>query len=189
MQALRKRHRGMIAGPGLRGLPPALPLRLPLLLLLPLLLAPPLLQAQVRAHPFPPALETERIPERGLRAPGLRSGPRAPLVPAPRTGYGAVLERPVESTAQPLALGWLAFYRRVVSPVNGSNSDLAPVPSLYSVQAIKRYGVLLGMVLTAERLIHEPSVIPTAPRFVEDGRVFFYDPLDWNVHWLPDWLR
>lgn len=141
--------------------------------------------AQGRRDPFPPAVERPNA----MRAPGLRSGAALPLGRAPHTGYGAYLARPVRSTPQPLFLGLLAFYRTVVSPVNGSNSDLAPVPSLYAVQAIKAHGVLLGSVLTTERLIHESSVIPTAPRFREDGREFFYDPLAWNTYWLPPWLR
>lgn len=141
--------------------------------------------AQGRPHPFPPAMERHDA----MRGPGLRSGPRVPLGSAPRTGYGAYLRQPVESTAQPLFLGVLEFYRTVVSPVNGSNSDLAPVPSLYAVQAIKAHGVLLGTVLTTARLIGEPSVIPLAPPFVEDGRTFHYDPLAWNTYWLPAWLR
>jgi putative component of membrane protein insertase Oxa1/YidC/SpoIIIJ protein YidD len=148
-------------------------------------LAPQRAAAQVRPHPFPP--EAGRA--NPMRAPGLLSGPRLPLGSHPHTGYLAFVRRPVESAPQPLLLAPLAFYRRVVSPVNGSNSDLAPVPSLYAVQAVHEYGALLGGVLTAERLLHEPSAIPGAPRFREDGREFFYDPLAWNTYWLPVWLR
>jgi len=150
------------------------------------LLGAPLARAEERrADPFPPAAEHANF----LHAPGLRSGPRLPLGQAPHTGYGVYLAQPVRSAPQPLFLGLLGFYRTVVSPVNGSNSDLAPVPSLYAVQAIKAHGVLLGSVLTTERLLHEPSVIPHAPPFLEGGREFFYDPLPWNTYWLPAWLR
>ncbi len=141
--------------------------------------------AAERSDPFPPAAEHANT----MRAPGPRSGPRLPLGLPLHTGYGAFLARPVRSTPQPLFLGLLEFYRTVVSPVNGSNSDLAPVPSLYAVQAIKAHGVLLGSLLTTERLLHEPSVIPHAPSFLEGGREFFYDPLPWNTYWLPAWLR
>ena len=146
---------------------------------------PHALLAADRPDPFPPAAEHANT----MRAPGPRSGPRLPLGRPLRTGYGVFLARPVRSTPQPLFLGLLGFYRTVVSPVNGSNSDLAPVPSLYAVQAIKAHGVLLGSVLSTERLLHEPSVIPHAPSFLEGGREFFYDPLPWNTYWLPAWLR
>jgi putative component of membrane protein insertase Oxa1/YidC/SpoIIIJ protein YidD len=153
--------------------------------LLAALVAVPPARAQERRDPFPPAVEHSDA----MRAPGRLSGPALPLGRALHTGYHAFLARPVRSTPQPLFLGLLEFYRTVVSPVNGSDADLAPVPSLYAVQAIKGYGVLLGSVLTTERLIHEPSAIPGAPRFREDGREFFYDPLPWNTYWLPAWLR
>ena len=137
-------------------------------------------------HPFPPAVERANP----MQAPGLLGGPRLPLLPAkPRTGYEAFLQQPVEGAQRPLFLGLLALYRTVISPLNGSNSDLAPVHSLYAVQAIKEHGVLLGSVLTTERLFHEPDEIPYAPSFLEEGRVFHYDPLAWNVYWLPDWMR
>ncbi|MEE8434753.1 MAG: membrane protein insertion efficiency factor YidD [bacterium] len=137
--------------------------------------------AQMRRHPFPPQLGQPNP----MRAPGLTSGRRIPLGSRPRSGFHSVLSRRTEGGQRPLVLGLLAFYRVVVSPVNGSNSDLAPVHSLYAVQAIAAYGALLGLVLITERLIHEPGEIPFAPPFTENGRVFHYDPLIWNVFWWP----
>lgn len=141
--------------------------------------------ASAGPQPFPPDVGKANP----MRAPGLLSGPVRPLGTGAHTGYHAFLTLPVHSTTQPLFLGLLEFYRVVVSPVNGSDANLAPVPSLYAVQAIKTHGVLLGSVLTTARLIDEPSVIPHAPSFTEDGREFFYDPMAWNVYWLPAWLR
>jgi len=157
---------------------------LPLALLMAALLAAPA-TARERAQPFPPDVGRSNP----MRAPGLLSGPQVPLGTGLHTGYHAFLTLPVRSTPQPLFLGLLEFYRVAVSPVNGSDADLAPVPSLYAVQAIKTHGVLLGSVLTTARLIDEPSVIPVAPHFREDGREFFYDPMAWNTYWLPAWLR
>ncbi len=161
-------------------------------------LSPSAQGAPPRTHPFPPAVDRPNP----MKAPGLLSGPKVPLAPVPlppvgsgvidtqpHTGYESFLRRPVEGGERPLFLGLLAFYRTVISPLNGSNSDLAPVHSLYAVQAIKEYGVLLGSVLTTERLFHEPDESPFAPPFREDGRVFHYDPLWWNVYWLPDSIR
>lgn len=119
-----------------------------------------------------------------MRAPVARSAPRLPLGTATATGYGRVLAESVEGAQRPLFLGLLAFYRTVISPVNGDQSDVAPVHSLYAVQAIKAHGVVLGMVLTAERLIHEPDELAMAPPFREAGRTFYYDPLRYNTYWL-----
>lgn len=139
----------------------------------------PSASAQMRRHPFPPHAGKPNA----MRAPGLTSGPRIPLGARPRTAFHTVLSQPTEGGQRPLVLGLMAFYRVVVSPVNGSNSDLAPVHSLYAVQAIAEYGALLGLMLITERLIHEPGEIPFAPPFTENGRVFHYDPLIWNVFW------
>ena len=160
----------------LRGLPMALLISMSCWAFL-----PPSASAQMRRHPFPPQLGRPNP----MRAPGITSGRRIPLGFQPRTGFHAVLSQPIEGGQRPLVLGLLAFYRVVVSPLNGSNSDLAPVHSLYAVQAIAAYGSLLGMVLITERLIHEPSEIPFAPSFTENGRIFHYDPLIWNVFWWP----
>lgn len=136
--------------------------------------------AQMQRHPFPP-LAGKPNP---MRAPGLLSGPRIPLGLHPASGFQSLLALPVEGGQRPLLLSLLRFYRTVVSSVNGSNSDLAPVHSLYAAQALVEFGSLMGMILVAERLIHEPGEIPFAPPFTENGRVFHYDPLIWNSFWL-----
>ena len=117
-----------------------------------------------------------------MRAPTALSSPR-PLLPATPSAFHRVLATPVQGGERPLSLGLMAFYRRVFSPVNGSNSDLGPVHSLYAVQAIHEYGAWLGLVLTVERLLHEPDELRRAPTFVEGGRTFHYDPLEANVFW------
>ena len=128
-------------------------------------------------------------PGGGMRAPSVRSGPRPPLQLPPHPGWGGVLRSPVKGGQRPLALGLLAAYRLGVSPFNGHNSDVAPVHSLYAVQAVKRHGALLGLLLTAERLLHEPDELRRTPRITEGGRVFHLDPLTANTYWLPDWLQ
>lgn len=136
-------------------------------------------------HPYP---HTEHRPNQ-MKAPGPGSSMRLPLATNVRTNYHLVLGQPVESTAQPLMLGLLHFYRTVISPVNGDQSDVAPVHSLYAVQAVKTHGVLLGVVLTTERLIHEPDELRQTWSFVENGRTFYHDPLMNNTYWLWDWLQ
>ena len=124
-----------------------------------------------------------------MRGPGPGAGVRLPLGLRTASAFHTVLSGPPEGAAQPLFLGLLGFYRQVISPLNGDQSDLAPVHSLYGVQAIRRHGVLLGSVLTTGRLIHEPDTLRLAPVFRERGRVFHYDPLEHNTYWLWNWLR
>ena len=124
-----------------------------------------------------------------LRAPGPRSAPRLPLGRSTETRYLELLRGPSGGAAQPMFLGLLGFYRKVISPVNGDQSDVAPVHSLYGVQAIRRHGVLLGSLLTTGRLIQEPDTLRFTPVFRERGRVFHYDPLENHTYWLWEWLR
>jgi len=124
-----------------------------------------------------------------MRAPGPRSGPVLPLGPRWESAYHTLLQGPSGGATEPLFLGLLEFYRTVISPVNGDQSDVAPVHSLYGVQAIRRHGVLLGSVLTTGRLIHEGDELRFAPVFREQGRVFHFDPMENNTYWLWEWLR
>jgi len=143
------------------------------------------LSAQATPNPYP---HLSGAPN-AMRAPGARSALRPPLGLSTETHYLDLLRGPSGGAAQPVFLGLLGFYRRVISPVNGDQSDVAPVHALYGVQAIRQYGVLLGSVLTTERLIHEPDTLRFAPVFRERGREFYFDPLEYNTYWLWDWLR
>ena len=160
-----------------------------LLLLAMLLLALPLLLVTLptgaAAQNYPHLADTANP----MKAPGAYSGPRLPLGMDTRTGYHHFLDQPVHSPTQPLMLGLMGFYRTVISPVNGDQSDLAPVHSLYAVQAVKDHGVLLGALLITERLIHEPDELAITVPFREKGRTFHYDPLLHNTYWLWDWLK
>ena len=123
-----------------------------------------------------------------MRAPGPRTGPTAPLGMPPHGGFHGVLAQSSHTAAQPLFLGLLSLYRQAFSSINGDQSDVAPVHTLYGVQAILAHGAVLGAVLTTGRLINEPGVLVTAPTLVENGRVFHYDPLDYNTYWFWPWL-
>ena len=83
----------------------------------------------------------------------------------------------------------LRFYRLVISPVDGNRCVMAPTCSLYSHQAIQEHGVLMGIFLTADRLLHEGDEIARVPRLKENGETLFLDPLEANTYWWWDWLR
>ena len=124
-----------------------------------------------------------------LRSPTANTAPRLPLGLSTRSNYGEILRRPAEGLGISAFLGALSFWRKGLSPLDGQRGDLAPATSLYSVEAFKRHGVVLGFVLTAERLIHEPDVVGQVPWFEEGGRRFYLDSLSDNTWWLPEWLR
>ena len=125
----------------------------------------------------------------GMRAPGAASVPRPLLAPEPTTDYRILLRQPPTGGGTAIFGGLLGFYRTVISPVDGDRCDMAPTCSLYSHQALQTHGVLLGVVLTADRLLHEADERPLIVPLRRDGELLYPDPLRNNTWWLPAWLR
>ena len=63
-------------------------------------------------------------------------------------------------------------YQRVVSPLIGPRCKYYPSCSEYAVQAIRRYGILRGLVLAAWRLLRCNPLSDGGIDRVEDQRVF-----------------
>lgn len=120
----------------------------------------------------------------GMGAPGVLAGPHRPLqVQPPRASIAPDHDG---SPATDLFMGLLGFYRTVISAVDGDRCSMAPTCSIYSHQALRERGVLVGVLLTADRLIHEASSPAYAPRIRIDGETYFLDTLEDNTYWLDD---
>jgi putative component of membrane protein insertase Oxa1/YidC/SpoIIIJ protein YidD len=92
----------------------------------------------------------------------------------------------VRDTASPAArvfCGLLAFFQQVISPVDGNRCPSHPTCSRYSVQAYRKHGVLLGTLMTVDRLVHEASEASFAPVIEVHGVRRIYDPLSANEFW------
>ena len=76
---------------------------------------------------------------------------------------------------------WLKIYQNTFSVVMTSHCPLYPSCSNYSLLAISRYGSLKGIMLTADRLIHESTEARDAPVVQTGGRSLCYDPVEANV--------
>jgi hypothetical protein len=67
--------------------------------------------------------------------------------------------------------GGLAFYQKYISSFDGPRCSLSPTCSGYAAQSFERFGFFMGLVLTADRLMHEGDkvdwlkVIPLDPRY------------------------
>lgn len=72
----------------------------------------------------------------------------------------------------------VAFYRSTVAPALGARCVLHPSCSAYSLQAARERG-WLGIPMTADRLIREPSVVHARehPVTMPDGRIHYADPV------------
>jgi hypothetical protein len=85
---------------------------------------------------------------------------------------------------------YLRFFQGVISPVDGARSNMYPTGSAYARQAFAKHGVLMGLVLTTERLMHEGNEGQVAPRIQKYGLWRIYDPVEANDWWWqePVWV-
>jgi len=89
--------------------------------------------------------------------------------------------RPWPIGALPVRL-MVGFYRTFIGPALGHRCILEPSCSQYSLQAAQERG-WLGLPMTADRLIREPSVVAARERLVTDaqGSVRIADPVSDHV--------
>jgi uncharacterized protein len=87
------------------------------------------------------------------------------------------------SPGQKAAQGVLRFFQEYISPVDGDRCPCYPTCSQYSVEAIRRHGFWIGVVMTFDRLIHESSEIQQAPLVKVYGAYRYYDPVENNDFW------
>jgi putative component of membrane protein insertase Oxa1/YidC/SpoIIIJ protein YidD len=80
------------------------------------------------------------------------------------------------------ATAMVGLYRLVVAPAIGNRCVLEPSCSRYSLQAARERG-WLGLPMTADRLIREPSVVAAGEKPVADarGRIRYADPVSDHV--------
>ncbi len=76
----------------------------------------------------------------------------------------------------------VGFYRVLVAPAIGSRCVLKPSCSRYSMQAARERG-WIGIPMTGDRLIREPSVVMAKAVPVEDdgGRIRYADPVSDHI--------
>jgi len=74
------------------------------------------------------------------------------------------------------------LYSGYISPVDGPRSPSFPTSTQYGKQAIERHGFFIGVILIADRLIHE-SDVHLGPKIVIYGNRRYFDPLEANTYW------
>ena len=113
---------------------------------------------------------------------------RAPTTPQ-RTAR-LVASAPEGSLPAQVFDAYLRFFQQVISPVDGARSNMYPTGSAYARQAIKKHGALVGIALTAERLMHEGNEDQVSPRIRKYGLWRVHDPVEANDWWWygSDWV-
>jgi putative component of membrane protein insertase Oxa1/YidC/SpoIIIJ protein YidD len=77
----------------------------------------------------------------------------------------------------------LGFYQNVIGPVNSGRCSMYPTCSQYSVQAIRKHGPAVGIIMTADRLIHELDEQNVAPLVKVGNRYRYEDTVSDNDFW------
>ena len=96
----------------------------------------------------------------------------------------AIVE-PIPEKAPPLSsVNYLAqlairFHQEIISPADGPRSHFKPSSSQYTLEAMRKYGVLSGFFMGCDRLMRENSD-PWVYRTIEfeDGYIWKYDPVE-----------
>jgi putative component of membrane protein insertase Oxa1/YidC/SpoIIIJ protein YidD len=76
----------------------------------------------------------------------------------------------------------IQLYSSTLSPADGPRSPSYPTSTAYGKQAIQKYGFFTGVILTADRLIHE-SDVHQGPKIVLYGHRRYFDPIESNTYW------
>lgn len=76
------------------------------------------------------------------------------------------------------------FYQYLLSPIDGRDCPSFPSCSEYALISVRKYGLGLGSLFTADRLLHEADEIHLAPLILTDRGIKCYDPIEENDFWF-----
>jgi uncharacterized protein len=79
--------------------------------------------------------------------------------------------------------GALTAWHHVLSRADGPRSVMYPTASGFLGQAVAKHGMLIGIMMTTDRLLHEWDEQQRAPRIVKYGIPRAYDPVEANDFW------
>ena len=87
------------------------------------------------------------------------------------------------SPGQRAAEGLIRIFQKYISPVDGDRCPCYPTCSQYSVEAIRKHGAVIGMVMTFDRFLHESDEIRRVPLVKVYDSYRYYDPVENNDFW------
>jgi uncharacterized protein len=82
--------------------------------------------------------------------------------------------------------GALNVWHKVLSRADGPRSVMYPTASGFLGQAVAKHGLVIGIMMTTDRLLHEWDEQRRVPRVVKYGVSRAYDPVEANDFW---WAR
>jgi hypothetical protein len=87
------------------------------------------------------------------------------------------------SPGQRIADTLFRLFQTYISPVDGDRCPSYPSCSQYGREALRKHGILLGAVMTFDRLIHESDEPQTSPLIPVGDSYRYYDPVENNDFW------
>jgi putative component of membrane protein insertase Oxa1/YidC/SpoIIIJ protein YidD len=103
--------------------------------------------------------------------------------------YSQSMQAETDSTAGPLA-SIVHFYRgplNHLSAVRSGTCPMYPSSSEYSLQSIKKHGMLMGWIMSMDRLMRSGrDETRLSPEILVNGKWLTYDPVKKNDFWWSD---
>jgi putative membrane protein insertion efficiency factor len=136
-------------------------------------------------HPWVPAVNeevhAEQAEKRELLAPEPSSRSNFAETSA-LDKWSRVARRPPVKSTHPIRLpayAWIRIFQRFISPVDGHSCSYYPSCSAYGLQTIDKHGLLIGIPMTAERMMrnHRPQNPARYPLYEQGGRFYYWDPV------------
>jgi uncharacterized protein len=107
--------------------------------------------------------------------------------PWPQPTIQATRPDGLETSVPGLAVrGALTAWHHVLTRADGPRSVMYPTASGFLGEAVAKHGMLIGVMMTTDRLLHEWDEQRRAPRIVKYGIERSYDPVEANDFW---WAR
>jgi len=76
------------------------------------------------------------------------------------------------------------LFKRHVSPIDGDRCPMYPSCSRYSQDAFHKHGLVMGWVMTCDRLLRcGRDELATTPRIITEGGTRYYDSVENNDFW------
>ena len=75
------------------------------------------------------------------------------------------------------------IFIKYISRVDGDKCQMYPTWSHYSLQVVEKHGFFMGIVMTADRLIHESNEMDYAPIINTGNELRYFDPVSNNDFW------
>ncbi len=85
-----------------------------------------------------------------------------------------------------IAEGGLHLFQKYISPVDGDRCPSYPTCSQYAVEAVRKHGAVMGVLMAVDRLIHEADEVRRVPQVRIGDRDRYFDPVENNDFW---WKR